>query len=392
MPRALYALAASTFAIGTTEFVIVGLIPGMARDLHVGLTTAGLLVSVYALAITLGAPLFTALTGHFDRRRLIMALMAVFLLGNVTAAFAPNFEILLAARVVTAVAHGVFFGAGAAVASTLVPRSKSSQAVAVMMGGLTIAMVLGVPLGSWLGESLGWRAPFLVVAGLALVALAALRALLPAEISHTPPESLLAQARLLTNPRLLTMYLLTAIGWGATFVVFTYISPLLTGITGISTSMVNVALVVFGIATVAGNITGGKLADRLGTKPTLTFVLIGTAIVLAGLAFTAHSTVAVFVNIAVWGFFAFAINPVLQAGVVQIAEDEAPDAVGTASGFNIAAFNLGISGGSFLGGVLVQSAGVLSTPWGGVTMAVVALGIATVALKRRAHTNALAQV
>ncbi|WIX76704.1 MFS transporter [Amycolatopsis carbonis] len=231
--------------------------------------------------------------------------MIVFLLGNVAAAFAPNFEILLAARVATVVAHGVFFGTGtgtgAAVASTLVPRSKSSQAVAVMMGGLTIAMVLGVPLGSWLGESLGWRAPFLVVAAPALVALMALRALLPTEIAHTPPESLLAQARLLTNPRLLTMYLLTAIGWGATFVVFTYISPLLTEVTGISTSAVKVALVVFGIATAAGNITGGKLADRLGTKPTLTFVLIGTSVVLAVLAFTAHSTVAVFVNVAVWG-------------------------------------------------------------------------------------------
>ncbi|MFG1659907.1 MFS transporter [Micromonospora chersina] len=387
MPRALYALAISTFAIGTTEFVIVGLIPGMAADLHVSLTTAGLLVSMYALAITIGAPLGTALTGHVNRRWLIIALMGVFLLGNLAGAWAPNFEMLLAARVVTAVAHGVFFSVGAAVASTLVPRNKSSQAVAVMMGGLTIAMVLGVPLGSWLGEQLSWRAPFLVVAGLALVALVSLLAFLPASIAHTPPESLIAQARLLGNPRLVTMYLVTAIGWGATFVTFTYISPLLTEVTGIGASAVNVALVVFGVATVAGNITGGRLADRLGTKPTLTFVLIGTSIVLGALPITAHSPVGVFINIAVWGFFAFAINPVMQAGVVQIAEDEFPDAVGTASGFNIAAFNLGISGGSFLGGLIVQSSGVISTPWGGVVMAVVALGIATVVLKRRSHVR-----
>jgi DHA1 family inner membrane transport protein len=387
VPRALYALAVSTFVIGTTEFVIVGLIPGMAADLHVGVTTAGLLVSVYALAITLGTPLFTALTGRFDRRWLIVVLMGVFLAGNLAGAWAPNFQVLLAARVVTALEHGVFFGVGAAVASTLVPRDKSSRAVAVMMGGLTIAMVLGVPLGSWLGEQLSWRAPFLVVAGLALVALVALLAFLPASIPHRPPDSLRAQARVLGSPRLMTMYLLTAIGWGATFVGFTYISPLLTGVTGISENAVNVALVVFGVATVAGNITGGRLADRAGTKPTLTFVLIGTSIVLAALPFTAHSAVAVFINIAAWGFFAFAINPVMQAGVVQIAEDEFPDAVGTASGFNIAAFNLGISGGSFLGGLIVRSSGVLSTPWGGVAMAVVALGIATVALGRRGQVK-----
>ncbi|MDT0468162.1 MFS transporter [Streptomyces gibsoniae] len=393
MPRSVLSLAISTFAIGTTEFVIVGLIPSMAEDLRVSVPTAGLLVSLYALSITIGAPLFTALTGRVDRRELVIWLMVVFLAGNLAAGFAPGFATLLAARVITAFAHAVFFSVGAAVASSLVPREKANGAVAVMFGGLTVAMVLGVPLGSWIGETFGWRVPFLVVTALAAVSVTSLVLLLPARISHTPPTGLLSQLRLLRNGRLVTMYLITALGFGANFVVFTYVSPLLTSVTGVSESMVNVGLVFFGIATVIGNFWGGRLADRLGTKRAVIVVLLGLAASLALLPATAHSTVPVMVNLAVWGFFGFAINPVVQAGVVMVAEDEVPESVGAASGFNIAAFNLGISGGSLIGGRVLEDAGVLATPWAAIFLALTAAAVTGFALKgHTVHPAALEAV
>ncbi|MER6980690.1 MFS transporter [Streptomyces carpinensis] len=384
MPRSVLSLAISTFAIGTTEFVIVGIIPSIAGDLRVSLPTAGLLVSLYALSITIGAPLFTALTGRVDRRKLVICLMVIFLLGNLVAGFAPGFGTLLAARVITAFAHAVFFSVGAAVASSLVPREKANGAVAVMFGGLTVAMVLGVPLGSWIGETFDWRLPFLVVTALAAVSVIALLALLPKEIPHTPPSSLLSQLRLLRNGRLVTMYLITALGFGANFVVFTYVSPLLTSATGFSDDMVNVGLVLFGAATVVGNFWGGRLADRLGTKQAVIVVLLGLTATLAFLPVTAHSAAAALINLAVWGFFGFAINPVVQTGVVTVAEDEVPESVGAASGFNIAAFNLGISGGSLIGGRVLAGSGVLSTPWAAVALALAAAAVAGLALKTRA--------
>ncbi|MBG7701780.1 MFS transporter [Streptomyces sp. MC1] len=383
MPRSVFSLAVSTFAIGTTEFVIVGIIPSIADDLSVSVPTAGLLVSLYALAITIGAPLFTALTGRLDRRRLVIWLMAIFLLGNLAAGVAPSFATLLVARVVTALAHAVFFSVGATVASALVPREKASGAVAVMFSGLTAAMVLGVPLGSWIGEAFDWRIPFFVVTGLAAVAVLSLISFLPTHIPHTPPTGLLTQLRLLGNKQLLTMYLITALGFGANFVVFTYISPLLTTETGFGENMVNVSLMIFGLFTVLGNFWGGRLADNKGTKHSILVVLAGLAISLAFLPFTVHSAVLALINLAVWGFFGFAINPVVQTGVVTIAEDEVPESVGAASGFNIAAFNLGISGGSLIGGRVLDHAEVLTTPWAAVALAAAAIGVTSLLLRRR---------
>jgi DHA1 family inner membrane transport protein len=384
MPRSVFSLAVSTFAIGTTEFVIVGIIPSVASDLQVSVPSAGLLVSLYALTITISAPLLTALTGRIDRRKLVVWLMALFLVGNLAAALAPGFLTLLAARIVTAAAHAVFFSVGATVASSLVPREKASGAVAVMFGGLTVAMVLGVPIGSWIGEAFSWRLPFLVVTALAAVSVTSLLASLPKEIQHNPPANLLAQLRLLGNKSLLTMYLITALGFGANFVVFTYITPLLKTETGFSDGMVNIALVVFGLSTVLGNFWGGRMADRVGTKRSLIVVLVGLTASLALLSVTVHSAPAVLANLAVWGFFGFAINPVVQTGVVMVAEDEVPDSVGAASGFNIAAFNLGISGGSLIGGRVLDSVGVLSTPWAAIALSVTATAVTGALLRTHA--------
>ncbi|WP_018964048.1 MFS transporter [Ancylobacter sp. FA202] len=381
MPLGLFALAVSAFAIGTTEFVIVGLIPEMARDLGVTIPTAGLLVSLYALSITLGAPTFTALTGRLARRPLAIGLMVIFTLGNLMAAFAPGYELLLAGRIVTGVAHGVFFSIGATVATSLVDKSRSAQAVSLMFAGLTVAMVVGVPFGAFVGQHLGWCAPFLAVALLGAISVMGLLIWLPRSIAHTPPAGLLPQLGLLGNRRLLSMYLVTVFGFGGSFVVFTYLSPLMTQVTGVSEETISLALMVFGIATVIGNLLGGRLSDRMGARPALRVVLVGLIVALAVLPFAASHVVAMFAVLAVWGVFAFAISPIVQSGVVAIAETEAPGAVGTASGFNIAAFNLGISGASFLGGMLVAGPGILTTPWAAVAAAVVALLIVQMGLR-----------
>ncbi|RWR05580.1 MFS transporter [Paenirhodobacter populi] len=382
MPLGLFALAVSAFAIGTTEFVIVGLIPEMARDLGVSIPSAGLLVSLYALAITIGAPVISALTGRLPRRALAIGLMILFTIGNLMAAFAPGYGLLLAGRIVTGVAHGVFFSIGATVAMSLVDRSRAGQAVALMFAGLTVAMVVGVPFGAFVGQHYGWRAPFLAVAGLGAVSVAGLIVLLPGAIAHTPPSDLLSQLALLGKPRLLAMYLVTTFGFGGSFVVFTYLSPLMTEVTGVSETTVSLALMLFGVATVAGNLLGGRLADRIGTRAALQVVLSGLVLALLALLVTASHPVWMFANLVVWGVFAFAVSPIVQAGVVAVAEAEAPDAVGTASGFNIAAFNLGISGASFIGGLIVVRAGVPATPWAAVAATLVALAITQWGLRR----------
>lgn len=382
MPIGLFALAVSAFAIGTTEFVIVGLIPEMARDLGVSLSTAGLLVSLYALSITLGAPTVTAMTGRFPRRGLAIGLMAIFTLGNLIAAIAPNYGILLLGRIVTGVAHGVFFSIGATVATSLVDRSRSSQAVALMFAGLTVAMVVGVPFGAFVGQHFGWRAPFVAVGALGAISVGGLVAWLPRSIAHTPPAGIASQMALLRRPKLLAMYLITAFGFGGSFVVFTYLSPLMTRITGVSESTVSLALMLFGVATVIGNLSGGRLADRIGSVQALRLVLIGLIVALAALRLTSPYPVPIFINLFVWGVFAFGISPIVQAGVVKTAEAEVPDAVGTASGFNIAAFNLGISGASFLGGLLLDGPGVLTTPLAAIALVAVALAIVVWLLHR----------
>jgi predicted MFS family arabinose efflux permease len=383
MPLALYALAVATFAIGTTEFVIVGLIPGIAADLNVSIPTAGLLVSLYALSITLGTPILSALTGAIPRRRLAIALMVVFTAGNLFAAVAPGYSTLLLSRIVVAVAHGVFFGVGAACATSLVAKPKAGSAVAVMMGGLTVAMVIGVPLGAWIGQLFGWRTPFLIVAGMGTVAVLGLIWLLPHEIAYQRPAPITTQLSLLGNRRLSTMYLLTAIGFGCTFVVFTFLSPLLTDVTGVARETVNIALLLFGVATVLGNLAGGMLMDAVGTRKAMMILLSGLIVSFALIRLAIHNEIAIFAVIAVWGLFAFAIPSVMLAGVVATAEQVAPNALATASGFNIAAFNLGISGGSFIGGQLLAGPGLLATPYASIAMAIIGLLIATFALPPR---------
>ena len=238
MPIALLALTLSAFAIGTTEFVIVGLLPTVAADLSISIPSAGLLVSLYALGVAIGAPVLTALTGKLPRKALLLALMALFTAGNLLAWQAPRYEALVAARILTGLAHGVFFSIGSTIATGLVPREKAASAIAIMFTGLSVALVTGVPLGTFIGQHFGWRETFLAVSVLGVVAFIGSSVFVPRHIAHTPPASLAQQAQVLVEPRLLLVYAKTAIGYGGTFIPFTFLASIVTDISGFSAAAV----------------------------------------------------------------------------------------------------------------------------------------------------------
>jgi len=375
MPLALLALTISAFAIGTTEFVIVGLIPTIAGDLGVGLPSAGLLVSLYALGVALGAPLLTALTGRVPRKALLLSLMVLFTIGNLLAWQAPGYEALVIARVLTGLAHGVFFSIGSTIATSLVPKEKAASAIAIMFTGLTVALVTGVPLGTFIGQHLGWQSTFLAVSALGVIAFLGSLTFVPRDIPHQAPASLLQQAAVLRQPRLLLVYAMTAVGYGGSFVAFTFLSPILQNVTGFSEGAVSLVLLVYGVSVAVGNLWGGRLADRRGPIGALKVIFLGLAAVLGVLTFTAHVPWLALLTVLAWGAVAFGNVPGLQVYVVQQAERYAPQAVDVASGLNIAAFNLGIAGGAWGGGLIVAHVGLIHTAWIGALVVLGALAL-----------------
>ncbi|WP_153130591.1 MFS transporter [Dechloromonas hortensis] len=377
MPIALLALTVSAFAIGTTEFVIVGLLPTIAGDLGVSLPSAGLLVSLYALGVAVGAPVLTALSGRLPRKFLLLALMALFTVGNLLAWQAPGYETLIAARILTGLAHGVFFSIGSTIATSLVAREKAASAIAIMFTGLTVALVTGVPLGTFVGQHFGWRATFLAVSLLGVLAFLSSLLFIPGNIRHQAPASLLRQLEVLTKPRLLLVYAKTALGYGGSFIAFTFLVPILQDVSGFSANAVSLVLLVYGVSVAAGNIWGGKLADRHGPIRALQVIFLLLALVLFTLTFTASHPWLALATVMVWGAVAFGNVPGLQVYVVQQAERYAPHAVDVASGLNIAAFNIGIAGGAWLGGRIVADAGLMNTPWVGALVVLAALAITT---------------
>lgn len=386
MPIALLALTLSAFAIGTTEFVIVGLIPTVAADLGIGLPSAGLLVSLYALGVAIGAPVLTALTGKLPRKALLLGLMALFTVGNLLAWKAPSYESLIAARVLTGLAHGVFFSIGSTIATGLVPKEKAASAIAIMFTGLTVALVTGVPLGTFIGQHFGWRETFLAVSALGVVAFIGSWIFVPSNIRHTPPASLAQQAKVLAEPRLLLVYAKTAIGYGGSFIPFTFLAPILTDVSGFSAGAVGWVMLVYGVSVAVGNIWGGKLADRMGPIPALKVIFALLAAVLLVFNFAAPHKWLALLAVLMWGAVAFGNVPGLQVYVVKQAERFTPQAVDVASGLNIAAFNLGIAGAAWAGGLIVTHLGLMHTPWIGALVVLVSLALTqwSGALDRRA--------
>lgn len=373
MPKALYALTVGAFGIGTTEFVIMGLLLQVAADLHVTIAAAGLLISGYALGVFVGAPVLTLLTRGLPRKTVLLGLMAIFILGNIVCAVAPNYAVLMVARVITALAHGTFFGVGAVVATGLVPADKKASAISVMFTGLTFATLIGVPAGAWLGLHFGWRSTFWAVTVLGLVGFAAIAWLVPAARDRSGHDQPLgAEIAAVLRAPVLVGLLVTVLSWAGVFAVFTYIQPLLTQITGFADAAVSPILLVFGGGMIAGNLVGGRLADRrlmaafLGT-------LVALALMLGLMTFALHDKFAAVLFVGLLGAAAFATVSPLQLRVLQ----KAAGSQTLASSLNIGAFNLGNAIGAWLGGaVILHGPGLGAIPWIAALVALLSFGAA----------------
>ena len=368
---ALLALAVSAFAIGTTEFISVGLLPLIAEDLTIPVTTAGLTVSLYALGITFGAPILTSLTSKIPRKTLLLGIMIVFIIGNSLAAISTSISMLLVARVISSFSHGIFMSIGSTIAADLVPEDRRASAISIMFTGLTVATVTGVPFGTYIGQQMGWRAAFIVIIIIGVIALIANGILIPSTLRKGTKTSFRDQVKLVTNGRLLLVFIITALGYGGTFVVFTYLAPLLQEITGFKEESVAVILLVYGIAIALGNMIGGKLSNKNPINA-LFYMFIVQAVVLFILMFTAPFKIVGLATILLMGLFAFMNVPGLQVYVVMLAERFVPSAVDVASAINIAAFNAGIAMGSYFGGLITDSIGLIHTSWIGALMVLVA--------------------
>lgn len=378
MPIALYALTAGAFGIGVTEFVIMGLLREIGADLSVSIAQAGLLISGYALGVVFGAPIMTILTARMPRKRVLLGLMVIFIIGNIVCAIAPSYSLMMVARVVTALAHGTFFGVGSVVATSLVAENKRASAIAVMFTGLTVANVLGVPFGTWLGQTLGWRSTFWAVSLVGIAALLVIAALLPKDDRAPDATDWRADLRAIGRMPVLLGLATTVFGYAGVFTVFTYIAPLLTQVAGLSDSAVSPILLVFGGGMIIGNILGGKLADRnLGRTLTVTLIALGLSLGLMPLFFTSGWSSVLIVGLT--GIAAFATVAPLQMWVMGKAKGAGEVLV---SSFNIAAFNLGNALGAWAGGYSIDHGpGLAAVPYVAVVFPVLAVIVAWLAMR-----------
>ncbi|MFI9122081.1 MFS transporter [Streptomyces bikiniensis] len=384
MPLALLALTVGAFGIGTTEFVIMGLLPHIAADYGVTIPTAGLLVTGYALGVVIGAPLLTVLGTKVSRKRMLMLLMGLFVLGNLLSALAPSFGLMLTGRVVASLAHGSFFGIGSVVAAELVAPDRKAGAIATMFTGLTVANIVGVPLGTFVGQAVGWRTTFVAVAALGVVGLLGIARLVPA-MPRPEGARLRGELKAFRNPQVLLAMAMTVLGFGGVFAAITYVAPMMTHVAGYADGSVTWLLVLFGIGMFLGNLLGGRFADR-ALMPLLYTALGGLAIVLALFTVTAHDKVLAAITVLLVGALGFATVPPLQKRVL----DQAHGAPTLASAVNIGAFNLGNALAAWLGGMVIAAGfGYTAPNWVGAVLAAAALGLAlwSAALERRTHAT-----
>jgi len=387
-PIALLALTAGAFGIGTTEFVIMGLLLQVAADFSVSVAAAGLLISGYALGVAVGAPVLTLSTRRLPRKTVLLALMAIFTVGNLACALAPSYGWLMAARVLTALAHGTFFGVGSVVATGLVPPQRRASAIAIMFTGLTAATLLGVPAGSWLGLQWGWRATFWAVTIIGGLAMAVIAVFVPANSGQddsAAPSKLRDEVAVLARPQVLLGLLVTVFGFAGVFALFTYIQPLLTQVTGVSAATVSALLLVSGGGLAVGNLLGGKLADR-AVMPALLGTLAALVAVLVAMPLFIDNPWAMGVYIALFGIAAFATVAPMQLRVLEQASGAGQN---LAASLNIAAFNLGNALGAWLSGAAITHGfGLRALGSVGALLTVVGLGVALLSwyLERRATT------
>lgn len=380
MPLPLIALIVASFAIGTSEFVIVGLVPELARDFAVSVPQAGYLVTAYALGVTFGSPFIAVLVGRWQRRTALISLMGVFVLGNALCALAPGYWTMMAARIITALSHGAFFGIGSVVAADLVPREKRARAVALVFLGLTMANVLGVPAGTILGQAAGWRATFWAVMAIGLVSMAAIAVLLPKGMPGGSGR-LLNEVRILGRTQVLLAMLMAVLSSMSLFSVFTYIAPLLEHVSGLSPHWVSVALLIFGAGLTAGGLLGGRLADRHSAR-TIVLTFAALAVILGVLRLVSFSGVLAIGVLLVWGVAVFTMVSPLQTRVIDFARD-APN---LASTINQGAFNLGNAAGAWIGGAALGiGVSYLDLPLVGAAMAALGLIVALWTFRLERH-------
>jgi MFS transporter, DHA1 family, inner membrane transport protein len=376
VPRALLALAIGAFAIGTTEFVVMGMLPEIADGLGVSVSAVGILISAYAVGVVLGAPTLTAIGLRFTPRQTLVALMVVFVVGNTLSALAPSYGLLVAARVLTALAHGSFFGVGAVAARRLVPPDRSARAISLMITGLTLANVIGVPLGTFVAQQASWRIVLGTIAVIGLVTIAGLLAWMPGDAGE--PTDLRGELRAFRRGQVWLVLGLTMIGFSALFSVYSYVSPILTDLGGIPTEWVTPVLALFGIGSTVGTLVGGRLGDRYG----FSFVAVGLVamtVVLVAFAFLARTPVLAVTLLVLFGTLSFALGPVVQNAVIDAAAVPGGSLVSAA---NQAAFNIANAIGAALGALVIsQGLGYTAPMWVG---AVLALAGAALALLARA--------
>lgn len=386
MPLALLALAIGAFGIGTTEFVVMGLLPEIAGDYGVSIPTAGLLVTGYAVGVVVGAPLMTVLGTRINRKTMLMLLMGLFIAGNLLSAAAPGFGTMLAGRIVASLAHGAFFGIGSVVAAELVAPDRKAGAIATMFTGLTVANIVGVPLGTYIGQAVGWRTTFAVVAALGVVGLLGIARLVP-ELPRPEGAHLRRELAAFRNVQVVLAMAMTVLGFGGVFAAITYIAPMMTHVAGYADGSVTWLLVLFGVGMFLGNLLGGRYADRR-LMPMLYVTLGGLAVVLALFTVTAHHKVLAAATVLLVGALGFATVPPLQKRVL----DQAHGAPTLASAVNIGAFNLGNALAAWLGGTVIAAGlGYTAPNWVGALLAAAALVLALVsaALERREPRGAV---
>lgn len=382
-PAALYALTAGSFGIGCAEFVIMGLLLQVASDLHVSIAAAGLLVSVYAFGVFAGAPVLTVATRRMPRKAVLIALMAIYTIGNLICAIAPSYEILMAARVITSLTHGTFFGVGAVVATGLVAEDRKASAISVMFSGLTLATLLGMPAGAWLGLHFGWRSTFWAMMLIGLVSMAVIALLVPRSREAHAPAPLADELRGVARPQVWLGLVMTMLGFAGVFVVIAYVQPLLVQIGGFSESAVSPILLLFGGGMIVGNLVGGRLADRWPV-PALVGTLLALAAVLGVMGLVLHHPIAMPLFVGLLGVAAFATVAPLQLRVLRKAEGAGQN---LASSFNIAFFNLGNAFGAWLGGVAIERGpGLAALPWIAAVVTLSGLAVALLALRLDARS------
>ncbi|MFD8004685.1 MFS transporter [Streptomyces mirabilis] len=387
MPLALLALAVGAFGIGTTEFVMMGLLPDVADDLHISIPSAGHLVSAYALGVVIGAPLLAAATARMSRRKVLIALMGLFVAGNALSAFAPDYHWLLAARFVSGLPHGAFFGVGAVVATNLVAPERKARSVSLMFLGLTVANIAGVPVATFIGQHFGWRATFLGVSAIGLAAIASLAFLIPRDHTHGPTGGLRGELAALRSLPVWLALGTTVAGFGALFSAYSYITPMLTDSAGYADSSVTLLLALFGVGATVGNLVGGRLADH-SLRGTLFGGLVSLVTVLALFPVLMSAQWSAAVAVTLLGAAAFITGSPLQLMVME----KASAAPSLASSANQAAFNLANAGGAWIGGIaLAAGFGTTSPALAGALLAVLGLAVAATAYavdRRRAEVPA----